>query len=85
MTVEELPDSIRQNVLYGVLVTDLDPDGLAADAGIRRGDIIISINRKKIVGLRDYANAMSEAEKRENVAILVKRDGANIYFALKIR
>jgi serine protease Do len=85
MTVEELPDNMRMNGLSGVLVTDLEPDGVAGDAGIRRGDIIIAINRKKIVGLRDYASAMSEAEKRGTLAILVKRDGANIYFALKIR
>jgi S1-C subfamily serine protease len=85
MTVEVLPGDIRMKGLRGVLVTDLAPDGLAADTGIRRGDIIISINRKKIFGLRDYESAMSEAEKRGNVAILVKRGGANIYFALKIR
>jgi serine protease Do len=85
MTVEELPSDMRMNGLNGVLVTDLEPDGLAADAGIRRGDIIISISRKRITGLRDYASAMSEAQKRGTVAILVRRNGANIYFAIKIR
>ena len=85
MTVDELPANMRMNGLSGVLVTELDPDGLASDAGIQQGDIIISINRKKIVGLRDYSSAMIEAEKRGTVAILVKRGGANIYFALKIR
>ena len=62
-----------------------DPDGVAADAGIRQGDIIISVNRKKVAGLADYSRAMKEADQKGSVAILVKRGESSIYFALKIR
>jgi len=85
MTVEELPGNMRLNGLSGVLITDVDSEGLASDAGIQRGDIIISINQKKVGNLRDYARAMSDAERKGSAAILIKRGEANIYFALKIR
>jgi serine protease Do len=83
--VEELPENMRISGLRGVLITEVDPGGMAAETGIQRGDVIISVNQNKIAGLSDYAKAMKEAERKGNVAILVKRGKANIYFALKIR
>ncbi len=85
MAVEELPENLRISGLNGVLITVVDPEGMAAQAGIQRGDIIISVNQKKVTGLPDYARAMKDAERKGSLAILVKRGEANIYFALKIR
>jgi serine protease Do len=85
MAVEELPENLRISGLNGVLITVVDPEGMAAEAGIQRGDIIISVNQKKVTGLPDYARAMKDAERKGSLAILVKRGEANIYFALKIR
>ena len=85
LTVEELPANMRMGGVKGVLVIAVDPEGMAAESGIQRGDIIISVNQKKVAGLADYGRAMKEAEQRGSVALLVKRGDANIYFALKIR
>jgi serine protease Do len=85
LTVEELPANMRMSGLSGVIVTAVDPEGMAAESGIQRGDIIISVNQKKVAGLADYARAMKEAERKGSVALLIKRGDANIYFALKIR
>jgi S1-C subfamily serine protease len=85
LTVEELPANMRLSGVKGVMVTAVDPEGTAAESGIQRGDIIISVNQKKVAGLADYARAMKEAEIKGSVALLVKRGDANIYFALRIR
>ncbi|HEX2768872.1 MAG TPA: DegQ family serine endoprotease [Geobacteraceae bacterium] len=85
LTVEELPRNMRISGLSGVLVTAVDPEGMAAEAGIQRSDIIISVNQKKVAGLADYASAMKGAERKGSVALLIKRGDDNIYFALKIR
>ena len=85
LTVEELPRNMRISGLTGVLVTAVDPGGMAAEAGIQQGDIIISVNQKKVANLAQYAGAMKEAERKGSVALLVKRGDANIYFALKIK
>jgi serine protease Do len=67
------------------MVIAVDPEGMAAESGIQRGDIIISVNQKRVADLNEYAKAMKEAEIKGSVALLVKRGDANIYFALKIR
>lgn len=85
LTVEELPDDMRLNGVKGVIITAVDPEGMAAESGIQRGDIILSVNQKKVTSLADYARAMKEAELKGSVALLVKRGDANIYFALRIR
>jgi serine protease Do len=85
MTIEELPQPLRARGLSGVIVTEVEPDGAAAEAGIRQGDIIVSVNRKKVGNLGDYGSAMKEAERTGTVALLVKRGGQSIYFAVKIR
>jgi serine protease Do len=85
MTIEELPQHLRARGLSGVIVTEVEPDGAAAEAGIRQGDIIVSVNRKKVGSLSDYGSAMKEAERTGTAALLVKRGGQSIYFAVKIR
>ena len=85
LTVEELPRNLQTRGLSGVIVAEIDPDGVAADAGIQQGDIIISVNRKKVASPADYSRAMKEADQNGSVAILIKRGESSIYFALKIR
>jgi Do/DeqQ family serine protease len=85
LTVEELPANMRLSGVKGVMVIAVDPEGMAAESGIQRGDIIISVNQKRVADLNEYAKAMKEAEIKGSVALLVKRGDANIYFALKIR
>jgi Do/DeqQ family serine protease len=85
LTVEELPQNMRGQGMSGVLVTAIDPEGVAANAGIHQGDIIASINQKKTANLGEYAAAMRDAEKKGSVALLVRRGNASIYFAFRIR
>jgi serine protease Do len=85
LTVEELPQNKRLRGLSGVLVTAVDPEGAAGEAGMQRGDVIVSVNQRRIGSLKEYASAMKEAERKGSVALLVRRGGASIYFALKIR
>jgi Do/DeqQ family serine protease len=85
MSVEELPNKMRISGLKGVLVSDLEEGGAAAEAGIQPGDVITSVNQKRVTNLAEYGAAMKDAERKGSVALLVKRGNASIYFALKIR
>ena len=66
-------------------MVDVARGGAAADAGIRRGDVIISVNRKKIVGSSDYQRIIQQAGRGSILTILVRRGDASIYFALRIK
>ena len=82
--VDELPRSARQSGVKGVIVTEVDPDGPAADS-IQQGDIITSVNQRRIANLDEYSRALKEAEKRGSVALLVRRGDASIYIVLRLR
>jgi Do/DeqQ family serine protease len=68
----------------GLLVIDIARGSAAADAGIKRGDIIISINRKRVGSVADYQNIISQS-KGGRITILVRRGDSSIYFALKLK
>ena len=85
LMVEELPRNMRMRGLSGVIVTQVDPEGVAAEAGIQQGDVIVSVNQKRIASISEYLSAIKEAGKKGSVALLVKRGDASIYFALRIR
>lgn len=85
LEVDELPHSKAQAGISGVMVTAVEEESVAAESGIQRGDIIISVNQRKTATLKEYEAAMKTAANRGSVALLVRRGNASIYFALKLR
>ncbi|UFS72750.1 DegQ family serine endoprotease [Geomonas sp. RF6] len=85
IAVDELPDELKAKGLSGVIITNVDPDGIAAENGIRPGDIILSINQRKVKNSADFTRAMKDAEAKGSAALLVRRGNASIYFALRLR
>ena len=69
----------------GVVVVDAVRGGTGAEAGIRRGDVIVSINRKRITTTAEYARAIQQAGRGSTLTILARRGYASIYFALRIK
>ena len=68
----------------GVVVVDAARGGAAAEAGIRRGDLIVSINRKRVTNSADYARAI-QSNRSGNLTVLVRRGDTSIYFALRAK
>ena len=69
----------------GVVVVDVVRGGAAAEAGIMRGDVIASINRKKTATTAEYARAIQQAGRGGSLTILARRGDASIYFALRLK
>ena len=69
----------------GVVVVDAVPGGVAAETGIKRGDVIVSINRKKTATTAEYARVIQQAGRGSSLTILVRRGDASIYFALRLK
>jgi S1-C subfamily serine protease len=68
----------------GVVVADIARGSAAAEAGMKRGDVIVSINRTRISNSADYQRIASQSQ-RGSLAILVRRGDASIYFAIKLK
>ena len=69
----------------GVVVVDAASGGAAAEAGIKRGDVIVSVNRKRTSTTAEYARAIQQAGRAGTLTILVRRGDASIYFALRVK
>ena len=69
----------------GVVVVDTVRGGIAAESGIKRGDVIVSINRKKTPTPAEYASAIQQSGQSGRLTILVRRGDASIYFALRLK
>jgi serine protease Do/serine protease DegQ len=69
----------------GVVVVDVGRGSAAADAGIRRGDVLVSVNRKKVSNSAEYQRSIQQAGRGGSLTVLVRRGDASIYFALRIK
>jgi serine protease Do len=67
----------------GVIVTDVQPDSPAEDAGIQEGDVIREVGNVEISNLRDYRGAVTKYKEKKAVALLVKRGEQTLYVGLK--
>ena len=81
---EELAQSLKLESVEGVLVSDVAAGNAAAEAGIRRGDVISEMNRSIVKDMRDYQNLLASVEKGSSVLFLIKRGGSTIYIAVKV-
>ena len=81
----EIARRLRLEGTEGVVVSQVAPDGPAAEAGVRQGDIIRELNRKPIPDLETYQDATAQLEPESPVLLLLERRGSGIYVALKPR
>lgn len=59
----------------GLSVQSVEPDSPADQAGIREGDIILSLGDRKMASRADYKDAMREFGKGESISVRVLRNG----------
>ncbi len=86
MTVRPLTPEIAERLEVprtekGLVVTDVDPDGAAASAGIQPGDVIKRANDHDVTTVSALHDAINEDENRP-VLMLVNRRGANLFVAI---
>jgi len=66
--------------VQGVVVTKVGPSSAAAEAGLRRGDVIQEVNRKPVRDTSDLERAV--AGSKEDTLLLVNRHGSTMYLAV---
>lgn len=87
VTVIDLTDEQRKrfeiNSDGGVLVKKVE-SGPAAEAGIRRGDIVLMINNIDIKDADHFKEVVKELPENKSVPVLVHRRGSPIFLAMRL-
>ena len=80
----ELARKLGLDAEKGVLVSKVERGGPAYKGGIRRGDVIIQVNRKEIKNIADYSNAIDSLRPGETALILLIRRSSTLYATIKV-
>ena len=67
----------------GVVIEGVEPGSAAQDEGLRKGDIILEVNRQKVQDEKDYGKIMEKVKADEGVLLLVNRRGSTFFITLK--
>ncbi len=71
---EDVAEAIGLEEVAGALVTDV-PEGPAAEAGVKAGDVILSFDGKEVDDTRQLVRIVGNAEVGKTVRVVVFRDG----------
>ena len=75
LVVENQTNEGQRSFIEGVLVTNVDPEGVAYISGIRKGDIIYSLARIKIKNVNEFKDVLSDLDIDRSTTIGVSRNG----------
>ena len=89
LSVEELTPQIKRQFdlparSAGVVVVDVETGSAAAEAGLRRGDVIQEVNRKAITNVPQFEEAVHRGGN-EPVMLLINRGGSTQFVVLESR
>ena len=84
LVVNNQTNTDDRNFLEGVLVSQVDPQGIAYKSGIRTGDIIYSLARIKVKNVAEFKDILSELDTERNTTIGVARNGNKRILSLNL-
>lgn len=70
-------------IKYGVRVVDVE-SGPAQRAGIRKGDVLQTINFKRVMSLKELNNILNAMPKNRSVPVRLMRNGQSVFLPLKL-
>ena len=79
----QLAESLGLKRANGVVITSVQPQSAAGDAGLRRGDVILEVNRKEIANTDTFEKQVNEAKPGSNILFLIRRGENNLFLALQ--
>ncbi len=67
----------------GVVIENVEAGSVGQDAGLRRGDVILEVNRQKVRDESDYRTLMEKTKPEQTVLLLVRRGSSTFFVSLK--
>lgn len=73
----------QMDIEDGLVVEDIQP-GIASQAGIRKGDIILGFNSKDVRSIEQFSELLEQVEEGRNIALLVRRGDLTTFITMKL-
>jgi serine protease Do len=87
MTVEALTPQMASQLglegATGVVVSQVEPGSLAAQVGLERGDLVVSVGDQEIQSVSDFQEAMSKQDIKQGVRFQVMREGVKRFLFIR--
>ena len=80
----DLASRLRLPIARGLVVTDVDELGAAADAGIREGDVVVEANRQPVRSLADLQSTIQDTGSKP-LLLLINRGGNTLFVSVRMR
>lgn len=88
LEVENLSPDAASKLGYppqkGVVISKIDSSGPAAWAGIKKGSLILEVNKKKVENVDEFHTALQETESDKPVLLLIKQGNTTRFVSFKI-
>lgn len=78
------PDEQQEIGGKGLLITAIDPFGLAATSGLQAGDVIVEFNQQAINSTQDFIQQVKQLPKKGVVTVQVIRQGQPMVLGIRI-
>jgi serine protease Do len=79
----EMAEKMNLNSTKGVVISAIEPASPAAEAGLRRGDVILEVDRKVIEDVDSLSGILEASKEKGSMLFLVNRGGRTIFIAVK--
>jgi serine protease Do len=84
LTAEKAKELGHPEKTEGVLITEVDPNGVAGGAGMRSGTVILKVDRQRVTTVEEFRKAVEKASLDEGVLLQVRTArGGTTYVLLK--
>jgi serine protease Do len=87
LTIEEFDESaarkLKTSRSKGLVITEVDPQGLGAKADLQPGDVVISVNDVEVLTLDEFKDAVEKANPKKGVLLVVESRGMERFALLK--
>ena len=78
----EVARQLNRRSTDGVVVASVEDGTPAAEAGLRRGDVIVEVNRRPVKTLADFDAATRNVTRGERLTVRLERGDAALYVAV---
>ena len=80
LTVKPLPSDVKEkeNVDYGILVSNVKPFGEANKRAIDRNDIILEADGQKLSSVKDFEKVIEKHNNGDSILLRVKKSGGQV-------